>query len=174
MTTPHPTPYPTPHPTPGQPRIIKKYPNRRLYDTQTSAYVTLAQIKQLVIARQAIAVRDAKTDEDLTRSILLQIILEEEAGGAPLFTEAMLTHIICFYGHAMQGFLGNYMEKNLQMLADFQNRWAAHTAQTPAAWNAFMPGAYAQSAQKIQEQFQENLRKQSEQMLALFGMRPKN
>lgn len=154
-------------------RIIKKYPNRRLYDTHSSAYVTLAQIKQMVMQRQSICVRDAKTDEDLTRTILLQIILEEEAGGAPLFTEAMLKQIICFYGHAMQGFLGNYMEKNLQMLADLQNQWVHQTSHNPVAWNAFMPATYAQSAQKIQEQFQENLRKQSEQMFALFGILPK-
>ena len=67
-------------------RVIKKYPNRRLYDTDTSTYITLAEVKQLVMASQPIVVRDAKTGEDLTRSILLQIILEEEAGGAPMFS----------------------------------------------------------------------------------------
>jgi hypothetical protein len=69
-------------------RVIKKYPNRRLYDTDTSAYITLAEVKQLVMDSEPFVVRDAKTGEDLTRSILLQIILEEEAGGAPMFTEA--------------------------------------------------------------------------------------
>ena len=64
-------------------RVIKKYPNRRLYDTHTSSYITLAEIKQLVMDHKAFAVVDAKTSEDLTRSILLQIILEEEAGGSP-------------------------------------------------------------------------------------------
>ena len=71
-------------------RVIKKYPNRRLYDTDTSTYITLAEVKQLVMARAPIVVRDAKTGEDITRAILLQIILEEEAGGAPMFTEAVL------------------------------------------------------------------------------------
>jgi polyhydroxyalkanoate synthesis repressor PhaR len=63
-------------------------------------------------------VRDAKTGEDLTRSILLQIILEEEAGGSPMFTEAVLRNIIRFYGHAMQGFMGGYLEKNIQTFMD--------------------------------------------------------
>ena len=63
-------------------RILKKYPNRRLYDTQTSSYITLADVKQMVLTLQTFIVRDAKTQEDLTRSILLQIILEEEIGRA--------------------------------------------------------------------------------------------
>ena len=67
-------------------RVIKKYPNRRLYDTDTSSYITLAEVKQLVMDSESFVVRDAKTGEDLTRSILLQIILEEEANGSPMFT----------------------------------------------------------------------------------------
>ncbi|MGD9549977.1 MAG: polyhydroxyalkanoate synthesis repressor PhaR, partial [Burkholderiaceae bacterium] len=95
-------------------RVIKKYPNRRLYDTGTSTYITLDEVRQLVMAHEDFVVRDAKTGEDLTRSILLQIILEEEAGGAPILTEAVLANIIRFYGHAMQGFMGAYLEKNIQ------------------------------------------------------------
>ena len=107
----------------GQPslRVIKKYPNRRLYDTETSTYITLAEVKDLVMSGEAFVVRDAKTNDDLTRSILLQIILEEESGGAPMFTEAVLANIIRFYGHAMQGFVGNYLEKNMQTFTDLQN-----------------------------------------------------
>ena len=78
---------------PGQ-RVIKKYPNRRLYDTDTSTYITLTEVKQLVMDSATFQVIDAKTGDDLTRSILLQIILEEEAGGAPMFTEAVLGNII--------------------------------------------------------------------------------
>ena len=74
-------------------RVIKKYPNRRLYDTASSSYITLAQVRQLVMDREHFVVRDAKSGDDLTRSILLQIILEEEAGGAPMFTETMLSNI---------------------------------------------------------------------------------
>jgi hypothetical protein len=73
-------------------RVIKKYPNRRLYDTDTSSYITLAEIKQLVMENEPCVVRDAKTGEDLTRSILLQIILEEEANGTPMFTAAVLAN----------------------------------------------------------------------------------
>lgn len=92
-------------------RVIKKYPNRRLYDTDTSTYITLAEIKQLVMDSESFAVVDAKSGEDLTRSILLQIILEEEANGSPMFTAPVLSNIIRFYGHAMQGMMGGYLEK---------------------------------------------------------------
>ena len=86
---------------PSAQRVIKKYPNRRLYDTNTSSYITLTEVKQLVMGNEPVVVKDAKTGEDLTRSILLQIILEEEAGGAPMFSETVLANIIRFYGHAM-------------------------------------------------------------------------
>lgn len=146
------------------PYLIKKYPNRRLYDTVSSSYITLQQVKELIMQRKKIAVRDAKTDEDLTRSILLQIIFEEEAGGSPFFTEVMLTNIICFYGHAMQGIMGSQLEKQLQILADFQSQMAQHAAQHPA-WNTLL------HMQKINTQFQDNLKKQTESMMALFGIR---
>ncbi|HYF27419.1 MAG TPA: polyhydroxyalkanoate synthesis repressor PhaR, partial [Baekduia sp.] len=104
-------------------RLIKKYPNRRLYDTQTSAYITLADVKQLVLDNEDFKVIDAKSDEDLTRSILLQIILEEEASGAPLFSSQMLAQIIRFYGHAMQGMMGAYLEKTMQAFIEIQNKF---------------------------------------------------
>lgn len=103
-------------------RLIKKYPNRRLYDTRTSTYITLADVKQLVLDNEPFRVADAKTAEDLTRSILLQIILEEEAGGAPLFSSAMLAQIIRFYGHAMQGMMGAYLEKTMQSFVEIQDK----------------------------------------------------
>jgi polyhydroxyalkanoate synthesis repressor PhaR len=93
------------------PRLIKKYPNRRLYDTQTSTYITLVDIKQLVIDQEEFQVVDAKSGDDLTRPILLQIILEEEQAGVPMFTSPVLAQIIRFYGNAMQGFMGSYLEK---------------------------------------------------------------
>ena len=106
----------------GSLRVLKKYPNRRLYDTRTSSYITLADVKHMVLDSESFEVRDAKTGEDLTRSILLQIILEEETGGMPMFTTPMLSQVIRFYGHAMQGLMGNYLEKNLQALVDMQTR----------------------------------------------------
>ena len=77
-------------------RVIKKYPNRRLYDTTTSSYITLSEVKQLVMDSESFVVRDAKTGDDLTRSILLQIILEEEASGSPMFTAPVLASVIRF------------------------------------------------------------------------------
>ena len=103
-------------------RLIKKYPNRRLYDTQTSAYITLVEIRQMVLEQVEFQVVDAKSGEDLTRSILLQIILEAEASGQPLFSSTMLSQLIRFYGNAMQSMMGSYLEKNLQAFVEIQNR----------------------------------------------------
>lgn len=103
-------------------RLIKKYPNRRLYDTKTSAYITLSDVKDLVLKFEVFKVVDAKTEEDLTRSILLQIILEEESGGVPLFSCELLNGFIRFYGSAMQGMLGKYLENNMKTFVDFQNK----------------------------------------------------
>ena len=154
-------------------RVIKKYPNRRLYDTSTSAYITLGEVKQLVLQRENVLVKDAKTGEDLTRSILLQIILEEEAAGIPMFSEAALANIIRFYGHAMQGHMGSYIEKNLQMFTVFQTKLAEQTGNT-GAWakriqmlQAMLPAGYAEQIQKMQEQ----MRQQTEQMMGMFGLK---
>ncbi|MDB5955737.1 polyhydroxyalkanoate synthesis repressor PhaR [Ramlibacter sp.] len=163
-------------------RVIKKYPNRRLYDTETSAYITLAEVKQLVMDTQAFVVRDAKTNEDLTRSILLQIILEEEAGGAPMFTEAALANIIRFYGHAMQGFMGSYLEKNVQAFTDLQGQMAEQTKNfTPEMWTQLMKvpnplmqgviGNYAEQSKTMFEKMQEQMQKNTEQMLGAFGIK---
>lgn len=153
-------------------RIIKKYPNRRLYDTATSTYITLAEVKQLVMEHEPIVVKDAKTGEDLTRSIFLQIILEEEAGGAPMFTEAMLANTIRFYGHTLQGQMGSFIEKNVQMFTDFQTKMAEQGGVD--AWtkmmqvpNPLMPASYTEQMQKMQEQMQ----KQTEQMMSIFGLK---
>ena len=164
------------------PRIIKKYPNRRLYDTNTSTYITLAEVKQLIMANESLVVRDAKTGEDITRSILLQIILEEEAGGAPMFTEAVLANIIRFYGHAMQGFMGNYLDKNVQMFTDMQARLAEQSkGMTPEAWAKFMGaqspmvqglmGSYADQSRNMFTQMQEQMQKQTEQMMGILGLK---
>ena len=163
-------------------RVIKKYPNRRLYDTTTSTYITLAEVKQLVMASENLEVRDAKTGEDITRSILLQIILEEEAGGAPMFSEAVLANIIRFYGHAMQGFMGSYLEKNIQMFTDMQARLAEQSpGMTPEAWAKFMGaqspmvqglmGNYTEQSRTLFTQMQEQMQKQTEQMLGAFGLK---
>jgi polyhydroxyalkanoate synthesis repressor PhaR len=163
-------------------RVIKKYPNRRLYDTDTSAYITLTEVKQLVMDSAHFVVRDAKTNEDLTRSILLQIILEEEAGGAPMFTEAVLANIIRFYGNAMQGFMGTYLEKNVQSFMDLQVTMSEQSqGVTPESWAQFvnaqspvmqgMMGSYVEQSKTVFTQMQEQMQKQSEQMLAALGLK---
>lgn len=120
-------------------RVIKKYPNRRLYDTDSSSYITLTDVKTLVMRGEPFVVRDAKSGQDLTRSILLQIILEEETAGVPLFSENMLANIIRFYGHAMQGYMGSHLEKNLQVFMDLQKTMSDPAkGWTPELWQQFM------------------------------------
>lgn len=163
-------------------RIIKKYPNRRLYDTKTSTYITLSQVKELVMSRQAFEVRDAKSGDDITRSILLQIILEEEASGSPMFTASVLETLIRFYGHAMQGFLGGYLEKNIQSLIEVQTRfaeqskgispdmWTQYAALQPPVLQAMMGGSLEQSKTML-AQMQEQMQKQTGHMLGAFGIK---
>jgi polyhydroxyalkanoate synthesis repressor PhaR len=151
-------------------RVLKKYPNRRLYDTQTSSYITLADVKQMVLAGETFEVRDAKTSEDLTRSILLQIILEEESGGVPMFSTQTLAHIIRFYGHSMQGMMGTLLEKNLQAFAELQGRILEQSRGlydpkhlTPEAWTQFM-GGQAPVLQNLMSSYLEQSRGLFEQM----------
>ena len=107
----------------AQARIIKKYPNRRLYDTEISSYITLEEVRQLVLDGEDFEVRDAKTGDDLTRSVLLQIISEHEETGQPMFTTQLLSQVIRFYGDSMQGFMGSYLEKSLQIFLDQQQKF---------------------------------------------------
>lgn len=166
----------------ARPRVIKKYPNRRLYDTETSTYITLADVQQLVMSSEPFVVRDAKTNEDLTRSILLQIILEEETAGAPMFTEAVLANIIRFYGNAMQSFMGDYLEKNVQTFMDLQVKMAEQSkGMSPEMWAQFMNaksplmqgmmGNYVEQSKNVFTRMQEQMQKQSEQMLSAFGLK---
>ena len=164
-------------------RVIKKYPNRRLYDTQSSAYITLSQVRGFVMSGEVFAVRDAKTNEDLTRSILLQIILEEESGGVPMFSEAVLANLIRFYGHSMQGFVGGYLEKNMQMFTDLQQRMQGQSqVLSPEAWQQMLGGGapasmqdlmtnYTEQTQTALKTMQEQMQKQGEQMWAAMGLK---
>jgi polyhydroxyalkanoate synthesis repressor PhaR len=168
--------------TPDQQRIIKKYPNRRLYDTTTSSYITLSEVKTLVMKREPFEVRDVKTGEDITRSILLQIILDAEASGSPMFTAPVLESLIRFYGHAMQGFLGGYLEKNIQSLIDVQTRFAEQSkGLSPEMWSQFlalqppvvqaMMGGSVDPSKNMLAQMQEHMQKQTDQMLGAFGIK---
>lgn len=158
----------------GSPRVLKKYPNRRLYDTYTSSYITLADVKKMVLAAQPFVVRDAKSSEDLTRSILLQIILEEETGGVPMFSAPMLAQIIRFYGGASQVLMGSFLEKNLQTFSDIQSRMADQSKViSPELWTQFLNGqaptavqgmmtAYLDQSRAMFQQMQEQMAKQAE------------
>lgn len=101
-------------------RTIKKYPNRRLYDTAISSYITLADVKNLVLDGVEFEVIDAKTKVDLTRTVLLQIIAEEEEGGEPIFSADLLAQVIRSYGGSEQNMLTSYLEKSMQLWAEQQ------------------------------------------------------
>jgi len=164
-------------------RLIKKYPNRRLYDTKTSSYITLADVKQMVHKQEDFQVVDAKSGEDLTRSILLQIILEEEStGGLPMFSSDLLSQLIRFYGNAMQGVMGTYLEKNIRAFQDMQKTlqdqssrmYGDNSRASQELWAQFMnlqgPAmqslmqAYVEQSQKMFAQFQEQMQSQARNM----------
>jgi polyhydroxyalkanoate synthesis repressor PhaR len=167
-------------------RMIKKYPNRRLYDTMNSGYITLADVKKMILESIEFKVVDAKSNEDLTRTILLQIILEEESGGMPMFSTEMLTQMIRFYGHAMQGVMGSYLERNLQSFLQIQNKLQEQTKNlygdasslTPEVWKQFlqmqapgmqgMIGNYLEQSAKVFMEMQEQMQKQARGMFGAF------
>ena len=167
-------------------RLIKKYPNRRLYDTQTSSYITLADVKELVLEHGIFQVVDAKSGEDLTRNILLQIILEEEAGGAPMFTSDLLSQMIRFYGNAMQGMMGKYLENNIKAFTDMQAKlqdqvrsvYGENATVSQDLWAQFlnfqgpamqsMMGAYMEQSKKMYAQMQEQLDSQTRNLFSGF------
>ena len=168
-------------------RIIKKYPNRRLYDTTTSVYITLADVKKLVLENVVFKVEDAKTRDDLTRNILLQIILEEESGdGAPMFSSDVLSKIIRFYGNAMQGMMGNYLEKNIQTFVEIQKKLQEQSSAiyggtgvpNADAWSEFLKmqgpaieglmGSYLEQSANAFLDMQQQLQKQTRNLFGNF------
>jgi polyhydroxyalkanoate synthesis repressor PhaR len=167
-------------------RLIKKYPNRRLYDTKTSSYITLADVKQMVVKNEEFQVVDAKTNEDLSRQILLQIILDEESGGMPMFSSDLLSQMIRSYGSAMQGFMGSYLEKNLEGFQQMQKAlqeqsqklYGDNSKSSQEIWAQFMnmqgPAmqglmqAYMEQSQKMFAQFQEQMQSQARNMFTGF------
>jgi polyhydroxyalkanoate synthesis repressor PhaR len=171
-------------------RTLKKYPNRRLYDTHTSAYITLADVKRMVLGAEDFEVVDAKTGEDLTRSILLQIILEEESGGVPMFSSQALAQIIRFYGHSMQGVMGSMLERNLQAFTELQAQFMQQTPGlydpkqfSPELWTQFMQGqtpvlqtlmgGYLDHSRTVFEQMQEQVKKAGALFPGVPGFPPK-
>jgi len=165
-------------------RLIKKYPNRRLYDTTSSTYITMGDVKNLVLSHEPFRIVDAKTGEDLTRSVLLQIILEEEACGQPLFSSELLAQIIRFYGQASQNLMGRYLENSIAAFVEMQNKfqeqlrslygdnaplgtdWMAQflSLQTPALQS--MMNAYLEQSRQLLTQMQQQAEHQTR---GLFG-----
>ena len=103
------------------PRLLKKYPNRRLYDTRISSYITLGDVRQLVLDGEEFEVRDARSDQDITRLVLLQIIIEREEEGQPMLSAAALQLMIRFYGDPLHGFMSRYIERSLQLFLEQQH-----------------------------------------------------
>jgi polyhydroxyalkanoate synthesis repressor PhaR len=163
-------------------RLIKKYPNRRLYDTKTSSYITLADVKQMVLKQEEFQVVDAKSGDELTRQILLQIILDEESGGVPMFSSNLLSQMIRSYGNAMQGMMGTYLEKNIRAFQDIQKAlqeqssrmYGDNSRASQDMWAQFMnlqgPAmqslmqAYMDQSQKMFAQFQDQAQNQARNM----------
>lgn len=103
-------------------RIIKKYPNRRLYDTERSKYITISDVRGMVLGGVHFKVVDSNTQENITRQILMQIIIEEEAAGKPLFSADMLSQLIRFYGGTMQGMFTRYLEESFKIFSQQQEQ----------------------------------------------------
>jgi len=152
-------------------RILRKYTNRRLYDTSRSCYVTLEDVKELVLSTEPFQVLDSKTGNDLTRNILLQIISEQEGEGhGPLLTNQVLQQLIRFYGDSMQGMMSQYLEQSIASFLEHQERIREQMQtmmgvanpltmmnkladQNMAVWNMFQPvGTNKQAPPKEESQ----------------------
>ncbi|HTI47913.1 MAG TPA: polyhydroxyalkanoate synthesis repressor PhaR [Casimicrobiaceae bacterium] len=169
-----------------QVRTIKKYPNRRLYDTANSGYITLADVKQMVLEGIEFQVVDAKSGEDLTRAILLQIILDEESGGVPMFSSEMLALMIRFYGSAQQTIMGQYIEQNVKAFLAIQKKLQDQAKQiygdkmmlTPELWKQFMQmqapamqgmlGNYLEQSARLFMDMQQRMQDQTRGMFSAF------
>jgi polyhydroxyalkanoate synthesis repressor PhaR len=167
-------------------RTIKKYPNRRLYDTANSGYITLADVKQMVLENIDFQVVDAKSGDVLTRAILLQIILDEEGGGVPMFSSEMLSQMIRFYGSAQQTIMGQYMEQNVKAFLAIQKKLQDQAKQvygdkmmlTPDLWKQFMQmqapamqgmlGNYLEQSAKLFMDMQQRMQDQTRGMFTAF------
>jgi polyhydroxyalkanoate synthesis repressor PhaR len=138
-------------------RIIKKYPNRRLYDTEISSYITIEDVRQLIVDGEDFEVRDAKSGDDLTRTVLLQIISEQEQDGEPVLSTQLLSQIIRFYGDSLQGFMGSYLERSMQLFMEQQQQFRSQMGnllgQTP--WT--MMNQLTERNLELWQEFQRNL-----------------
>ena len=150
-------------------RVIKKYPNRRLYDTEISRYITLEEVRQLVLQNVPFRVEDKRTHEDITRSILLQVIAEQEEGGNPIFTTELLTFIIRFYGDPMQSSISRYLELSMQLFMSQQNHFSdqvkqmlGHAAQQPLQALKELKERQVPIWRSVRKEFLRNLQRKSD------------
>ena len=169
-------------------RVIKKYPNRRLYDTATSSYITVDDVRKLVLEQVPLKVVDAKTNEDLTRSVLLQIIQQRETAGQPMFSTDVLSHIIRSYGDAMQGMMASYLERNLNIFVEIQRRLQKQSSGSGAddsqlsteAWERLVQmqgpaiqqlmSSYLDQSAQVFVQIQQQLAKQARDLTSLMPL----
>jgi polyhydroxyalkanoate synthesis repressor PhaR len=127
--------------------IIKKYANRRLYDTESSAYITLERLAQMVRQKREFKVVDAKSGEDITRTVLTQIIMDEEARGATMLPVNFLRQLISLYGGSMQSVVPQYLEASLEQLQRNQSQFRDAMA------GAFAANPFAELARRNMEMF---------------------
>ncbi len=133
-----------------EPRVIHKYPNRRLYDTVESRYIALADLRRLVLEKVLFLVRDKKTGADITRVVLLQIIAEQEERSGAIMSEEFLSQLICSYGGTMQAFIGQYLEQSLRLFLQQQQQMN----QRMRSMVGMDPGGMTQLANLAEENFQ--------------------
>lgn len=138
-------------------RIIKKYPNRRLYDTEISSYITIEDVRQLIIDGEDFQVRDARSGDDLTRQVLLQIITEHEQNGEPILSTQLLSHVIRFYGDSMQGFMGSYLERSMQTFLEQQQQLRKQFGSAPGQTPWAMMNQLTERNMTLWKEFQQNL-----------------
>lgn len=138
-------------------RVIKKYPNRRLYDTEISSYITIEDVRQLIVDGEDFEVVDARSGADLTRQVLLQIISEHEQDGTPILSTELLSQIIRFYGDSLQGFMGTYLERSMHAFLEQQHQLRKQMDglidQTPWA----MMNKLTERNMEMWQEFQKNL-----------------
>ena len=147
------------------PRIIKKYSNRRLYDTAESRYVNLTEVRELVLNEVEFSVVDVSTGEDITRQILLQVISEQELGGQPMFTKELLAQMIRFYGGAFQSVFTDYLVKTAEMLNGQQNALNSQ-------WNEMFKTTGMAPMTDIAQQNFKAWTDMQQQMLKMYGIQP--
>lgn len=138
-------------------RIIKKYANRRLYDAHASKHITLDGIRKLIVDGEEVEVVDDTSGEDITRSILLQIISEQELSGRPILDSSLLATLIRFYGHPMQDYMGPYLQTSVDAFMTQQQQFAQQMQQTFANTPANAMSALASQNLDMWNRFQKTI-----------------